>query len=224
MSDGTIGICLKRWFSVLNMARSSSSRRWLKRHHNDEYVQRARREGYRSRAAYKLLELQEKDRFLKPGQVVVDLGAAPGGWSQVAAREVGKGGRVVALDILEMEPLPGVDFIQGDFREDAVAERLTDLLAGRPVDLVLSDMAPNTSGIAAVDQPRAMYLCELALDFARQVLRPGGTLVTKVFQGEGFDQFVRDARQHFGRVHTRKPAASRARSREVYLVARDRRD
>ena len=202
--------------------RSKSSHQWLKRHHSDEYVQRARREGYRSRAAYKLLEIQEKDRLIKPGQVVVDLGAAPGGWSQVVAQTVGPKGEVFALDILEMDPLPGVTFLQGDFREQAALDRLMDLLGGRAVDLVVSDMAPNTSGINAVDQPRSMYLCELALDFTDQVLRPGGGFVTKIFQGEGFDQYIRDLRSRFGRVVTRKPAASRPKSREVYLVATGR--
>ncbi len=191
----------------------------MQRHLNDEYVQRARREGYRSRAAYKLLEIQEKDRIIRPGQVVVDLGAAPGGWSQIAAKLAGKQGEVFALDILEMDPVPGVTFLQGDFREEAVLGRLMDFLEGRAVDLVISDMAPNVSGVAAVDQPRAMYLCELALDFARQVLRPGGAFVTKVFQGEGFDDYVRDLRASFTKVVTRKPKASRPRSREVYLVA-----
>jgi len=194
----------------------------MQRHLNDEYVQRARREGYRSRAAFKLLEILEKDPVLRPGQVVVDLGAAPGGWSQVAAARVGPGGRVVALDLLEMAPLPGVEFLQGDFREASVLNRLTELLEGRPVDVVLSDMAPNISGIDAVDQPRAMYLCELALDFADQTLRPGGALVTKVFQGEGFDAYVRDLKARFGRLVARKPKASRPRSREVYLVATGR--
>lgn len=191
----------------------------MQRHVNDEYVQRAQREGYRSRAAYKLLELQEKDRLIKPGQVVVDLGAAPGGWSQVAARLVGRKGQVFAMDILPMDPIPSVDFLQGDFREQTVMDALLARLDGRPVDVVISDMAPNVSGNAAVDQPRAMYLCELALDFARQVLRPGGTLVMKVFQGEGFDELIRDARSSFKRVLTRKPKSSRPKSREVYLVA-----
>ncbi len=199
--------------------RSKSSHRWMQRHLHDEYVQRAQREGYRSRAAYKLLEIQEKDRILRSGQVVVDLGAAPGGWSQVAAQLVGKRGEVFALDILEMAPLAGVTFLQGDFREEAVLGRLMDLLAGRAVDLVISDMAPNISGVAAVDQPRAMYLCELALDFAAEVLRPGGILVTKVFQGEGFDDYLRAVRAAFDRVAARKPRASRPRSRELYLVA-----
>lgn len=201
------------------MAKSKSSRRWLDRHFRDEYVKRAQGEGYRSRAAYKLLEIQERDRPLRPGMRVVDLGAAPGGWSQVARRLVGESGMVVALDLLPMEPIPGVDFIQGDFREAAPLHRLRDLLQGDPVDLVLSDMAPNVSGVAAVDQPRAMYLCELALDLAREVLKPGGALIVKAFHGEGFEDLVRGLRETFGRVVTRKPDASRARSREVYLVA-----
>ena len=201
------------------MKKSGSSRRWLDRHVNDEYVKRAQQEGFRSRAVYKLDEIQQRDKVLRPGQTVVDLGAAPGGWSQVAQRVVGSSGRVIALDILPMEPLAGVDFIQGDFREAEPLEQLRELLNGDPVDLVISDMAPNVSGMTAVDQPRAMYLCELALEFAREVLRPGGGLVVKVFQGEGFDPFIRDLRQSFGRVVTRKPKASRPRSREVYLVA-----
>jgi 23S rRNA (uridine2552-2'-O)-methyltransferase len=201
------------------MPKTKSSKRWMQRHVSDEYVQRAQREGYRSRAAYKLLELQDKDRLISPGNVVVDLGAAPGGWSQVAAKLVGGKGRVFALDLLDMEPIPGVEFLRGDFREQAVLDDLMQRLDGRPVDLVLSDMAPNVSGNAAVDLPRAMYLCELALDFARQVLRPGGGLVMKVFQGEGFDELFRDAKGSFGRVLTRKPKSSRPKSREVYLVA-----
>ena len=201
------------------MARSKSSHRWLQRHVNDPYVQRAQRDGYRSRAAYKLLEIQAKDRLIRPGQVVVDLGAAPGGWSQVARDLVGAGGEVYALDILPMEPVPGVVFIEGDFREDPPLQALRAALAGKPVDLVISDMAPNVSGVAAVDQPRAIYLCELALAFAREVLRPGGDFLVKVFQGAGFDDYVRELRRHFGRVVTRKPEASRPKSREVYLVA-----
>ena len=201
------------------MGRSKSSHRWMQRHLNDEYVKRSRKEGYRSRAAYKLLELQEKDRFLKPGQVVVDLGAAPGGWLQVAREVVGGRGRVIGLDLLEIDPLPGVELIQGDFLEESTLARLQQTLDDRPVDLVLSDMAPNISGIAAVDQPRAMYLCELALDFCRQALRPGGGFVCKVFQGEGFDAFYREVKSSFRRVVTRKPKASRPKSREVYLVA-----
>lgn len=202
------------------MKKSKSSHQWLDRHFNDEYVKRAQAEGYRSRASYKLLELQEKDRLLSPGQVVVDLGAAPGGWSQVALKLVGDKGRVFALDILDMEPIGGVEFIQGDFREDSVLEQFHALLDGRPVDLVISDMAPNVSGMSAVDQPRAMYLCELALEYAREVLRPGGSFVVKVFQGEGFDQYIKEVRSSFSKVVTRKPAASRSQSREVYLVAR----
>ncbi|MES9936345.1 MAG: 23S rRNA (uridine(2552)-2'-O)-methyltransferase RlmE [Sedimenticola sp.] len=201
------------------MKKSKSSRRWLDRHVNDEFVKRAQKDGYRSRAVYKLLEIQEKDRIIKPGQVVVDLGAAPGGWSQVAEKIVGDKGRVVALDILPMDSIAGVDFIQGDFREEEPLQQLRDLLDGQAVDLVISDMAPNVSGMNAVDQPRAMYLCELALEFAREVLKPGGGLVVKVFQGEGFDEYIRDMRSSFRKVVTRKPKASRPRSREVYLVA-----
>ncbi len=182
-------------------------------------MQQAQKEGYRSRAVYKLLEIQQRSRLLQPGQVVVDLGAAPGGWSQVAEKIVGSKGAVIALDILPMEPLPGVEFIQGDFREDEVLAKLRNLLAKRPVDLVISDMAPNISGMAAVDQPRAIYLGELALAFASEVLQPGGGFVVKLFQGEGFDQYIRDVRGLFKRVVTRKPKASRSRSREVYLVA-----
>lgn len=191
----------------------------MQRHINDEYVKRAQKDGYRSRASYKLLELQEKDRIMKPGQVVVDLGAAPGGWSQIAIKEVGRKGKVLALDILDMDSIPGVDFLQGDFREQEVMDRLLQRLGGRSVDLVISDMAPNVSGVAAVDQPRSMYLVELALDFARQVLSKDGSLVAKVFQGEGFDELIRDARTSFNRVVTRKPKSSRPKSREVYVVA-----
>lgn len=203
------------------MARSKSSARWLREHFTDEYVKRAQEEGYRSRAAYKLLEIQEKDRLLRPGLTVVDLGAAPGGWSQFAARLVGGQGAVIALDVLPMEPLPGVECIQGDFRETEVLERLMAMLNGRPVDLVISDMAPNTSGIKAVDQPRGMYLAELALDFAGQCLRSGGDLLVKVFQGEGFDPFLKSLRAGFATVAPRKPKASRARSAERYLLARN---
>ncbi|MAT94964.1 MAG: 23S rRNA (uridine(2552)-2'-O)-methyltransferase RlmE [Halioglobus sp.] len=197
----------------------SSSKAWLKEHRDDPYVQQAQREGYRSRACYKLLELQARDRLLRPGMTVLDLGSAPGGWSQVAAQQVGDHGRVVATDILPMDGLAGVEFVQGDFTEDAVFERILATLDGTPVDLVLSDMAPNLSGMKAVDQPRAMYLVELALDMARRVLGADGSFVAKVFQGEGFDPLLRDIRQAFARVHTRKPDASRPRSREVYLVA-----
>ena len=203
------------------MARTKSSARWLREHFTDEYVRRAQAEGYRSRAVYKLLEIHEKDQLLKPGGTVVDLGAAPGGWSQLATRLVGQGGRVIALDLLPMEPLAGVEFIQGDFRETAVLDQLLAALAGRPVDLVLSDLAPNTSGIKAVDQPRGLYLAELALDFAGRCLRPGGDFLVKAFQGEGFDAFLQDLRAAFAAVAPRKPRASRARSAEQYLLARN---
>jgi 23S rRNA (uridine2552-2'-O)-methyltransferase len=201
------------------MSRSKSSQRWLQRHVNDVYVQRSQKDGYRSRAAYKLLQLQEKDRFLRQGQVVVDLGAAPGGWLQVTAPIVGSTGVVIGLDLLPIAPLADVTLIQGDFHATTVLQQLADALAGRQADLVISDMAPNISGVSAVDQPRAIYLCELALDFCHQHLRPGGGFVTKVFQGEGFDVFMRDVRDCFVKAKTRKPAASRARSRELYLVA-----
>lgn len=191
----------------------------MKEHRDDPYVQQAQREGYRSRACYKLLELQEKDRLIRPGMTVVDLGSAPGGWSQVAVELVGHHGRVVASDILPMDSLAGVEFIEGDFTEDAIFEQILAVLDGVPVDMVISDMAPNMSGVTAVDQPRSMYLVELALDMARRVLAPGGTFVAKVFQGEGFDELFRDTRGSFDRVLTRKPKASRPRSREVYLVA-----
>ncbi|AQA19956.1 23S rRNA (uridine(2552)-2'-O)-methyltransferase [Halioglobus japonicus] len=200
--------------------KKSSSKAWLKEHRDDPYVQQAQREGYRSRACYKLLELQEKDRLIRPGMTVVDLGSAPGGWSQVAADLVGHNGRVVASDILHMDNLAGVEFIQGDFTEEAVFEEILAAIGDAPVDLVVSDMAPNMSGVTAVDQPRSMYLVELALDMARNVLAPGGSFVAKVFQGEGFDELFRDTRESFDKVLTRKPKASRPRSREVYLVAR----
>lgn len=203
------------------MARSKSSARWLREHFSDEYVRRAQAEGYRSRSVYKLLEIQEKDRLLRPGVTAVDLGAAPGGWSQLAARLVGPQGVVIALDVLPLEPLAGVEFIQGDFRETAVLERLLNALNNRPVDLVISDMAPNTTGIKAVDQPRGMYLAELALDFSRRCLRPGGDFLVKVFQGEGVDPFLRELRAAFAAVSPRKPKASRARSAEQYALARN---
>ncbi|MCU7849126.1 MAG: 23S rRNA (uridine(2552)-2'-O)-methyltransferase RlmE [Candidatus Thiodiazotropha sp. (ex Lucinoma kastoroae)] len=201
------------------MKRSKSSRQWLDRHFNDEYVKKAQKAGYRSRAAFKLLEIQEKDRIIKLGMRVVDLGAAPGGWSQVARDLVGEKGQVLALDILPMDPIAGVDFIQGDFREPQPLEEMRKWLAGEPVDLVISDMAPNVTGMASVDQPRAIYLCELALEFAREVLKPGGHFVAKVFQGEGFDAYLKALRGDFQRVVSRKPSSSRAKSREVYLVA-----
>jgi 23S rRNA (uridine2552-2'-O)-methyltransferase len=201
------------------MKRSKSSRQWLDRHFSDDYVKRAQRDGYRSRAVFKLMEIQDKDHLIRTGMRVVDLGAAPGGWSQLARRLVGEQGQVFALDILAMDSIPGVHFIQGDFREPEPLEALHQALAGNQVDLVISDMAPNVTGIASVDQPRAMYLCELALDFAREVLRPGGGMLVKVFQGEGFDQYLQELRAAFGRVVSRKPKASRAKSREIYLVA-----
>ena len=203
--------------------RSKTSKKWLEEHFSDEFVQRAQQEGYRSRASYKLLEIDKKDHLLKPGMTVVDLGAAPGGWSQIAANLVGHKGKVVALDILEMDPIPDVDFVLGDFREDAVFEALMTIIDGRPVDLVMSDMAPNTSGVMAIDQPRSIYLCELALELALSVLKPGGNMVVKVFHGEGFDEFLRSCRQNFTKVVSRKPEASRNRSREIYLVAQGRR-
>ncbi len=202
------------------MARSKSSGRWLQEHFDDEFVKRAQAEGYRSRAAYKLIEIDQKDRLLRPGIRVADLGAAPGGWTQVAIRKVGDSGVVVAMDILEMEPVPGATFLQGDFREDTVLEQLLEQVGGEPLDLVLSDMAPNMSGVSVVDIPKAMYLVELAHDFARQTLRPGGDLLMKVFQGEGFEPLMKSLRGDFASVVSRKPKASRDRSREHYLLAR----
>ena len=202
------------------MARSKSSRRWLDRQFSDPYVKRAQEQGYRSRAAFKLLEIQDKDRLLAPGMRVVDLGAAPGSWSQIAARLVGPAGRVLALDVLPMEPLPGVEVLTGDFREDEILAELRRRLGDVPIGLILSDMAPNLSGTAAVDLPRALYLAELALDLAREILMAGGALVIKVFQGEGFDALLRALRDNFASVASRKPRASRPESRELYLVAK----
>lgn len=199
----------------------SSSKAWLREHREDPYVQQAQREGYRSRACYKLIELQEKGRLIRPGMTVIDLGSAPGGWSQVAAELVGRRGRVIASDILPMDGIADVVFIQGDFTEEVVLRHILDAIGDAPVDLVMSDMAPNMSGMNAVDQPRSIYLVELALELARQILAPGGCFVAKVFQGEGFDELIREARSLFRQVSTRKPQASRARSREVYLVAKD---
>ncbi len=202
------------------MARSKSSGRWLKEHFDDEFVKRAQSDGYRSRAVYKLLEIDEKDHLLRPGLRVVDLGAAPGGWTQVAVQKVGERGVVIATDLLEMEPVPGAIFLRGDFREDALLEQLLSRVGGEEIDLVLSDMAPNMSGVPAVDIPKAMVLVEMAHDFARQTLRKGGGLLMKVFQGEGFDQLLQGLRADFQVVITRKPKASRGRSREVYLLAK----
>ena len=191
----------------------------MKEHFDDPYVQQSWQDGYRSRASYKLLAINDKDKLLRPGMTIIDLGAAPGGWSQVAAEKVGDKGRVIASDILDIDALPGVDFVQGDFTEESVLDEILTRLEQRPVDLVMSDMAPNMSGMAAIDQPQAMYLVELALDLARQTLSPGGSFLAKVFQGEGFDAFLKELRGDFKRVVTRKPEASRARSREVYLLA-----
>jgi 23S rRNA (uridine2552-2'-O)-methyltransferase len=199
--------------------RSKSSARWLAEHANDEFVKRAQKEGWRSRAVFKLAQIQASERLLRPGMRCVDLGAAPGGWSQYAARIVGPG-RIVATDILAMDPIPGVDFVQGDFREEAVLEQVLQRLGTDQVDLVLSDMAPNMAGIDAVDQPRSMHLAELALEFADRVLAPGGDLLLKLFQGAGFDQIIKDTRSRYGRVITKKPKASRSRSSEIYLLAR----
>lgn len=202
------------------MARSKSSGRWLKEHFDDEYVKKAQQEGYRSRAIYKLLEIQAKDHIIKQGMTVVDLGAAPGGWSQLAANLVGKNGQVIALDVLPMSSLGGVEIIEGDFREEEVLDGLLGTLNNRKVDLVMSDMAPNMSGMPDVDQPRAMYLAELTLDLSDKVLRKGGDILVKVFQGEGFDEYLRSLRAAFTKVQSRKPKASRPRSREVYLLGR----
>lgn len=205
------------------MSRTKSSRRWLDRQHSDPYVRQAQQDGFRSRAAYKLLEIQEKDRILGPGMRVVDLGAAPGSWSQIAARLTGSQGRVIALDLLDMEPLDGVRVLKGDFREPEVLEAVRAELGGASLDLLLSDMAPNITGTSAVDLPRTIYLLELALDLARETLKPGGGLVVKAFQGEGFDGFLRSLRAEFAQVASRKPKSSRPESREIYLVAKGRR-
>jgi len=205
----------------IGMKRSKSSGRWMQEHFDDHYVKQAQKEGYRSRACYKLLEIQKKDKLINKNITVVDLGAAPGGWSQVAAELVGDHGKVIASDILPMDCLAGVTFIQGDFREQDVLDELLAATKGRNIDLVISDMAPNTSGDRAVDQPRAMYLAELALDFAVTVLKPGGHLLVKVFQGEGIDEYRRLMGSQFQSVKTRKPEASRSRSREIYLLARN---
>ena len=199
--------------------RSKSSQRWLKEHFSDPFVKKAQAEGLRSRAAYKLEELVERDRLLKPGMVVVDLGAAPGGWSQWLRQALGDSGRVIALDILEMPTLAGVEFLHGDFREDAVLSALEGTLGGQPVDLVLSDMAPNMSGVDVVDQARLMHLAELAMDFADRHLRTDGAFLIKLFQGIGFDDYVRELRRRYAKVVIRKPEASRKRSAEVYALA-----
>lgn len=204
-------------------ARSKSSKVWLNEHVNDHYVHQAQKDGYRARAAYKLLEINEKDRLIQPGTVLADLGSAPGSWSQVAAKLAGNTGKVFALDILPMEPIAGVDFIQGDFRESTVLTEFEQLLAGRPLDLVICDMAPNMAGNAVIDQTRSIYLCELALDFAAEHLKPGGTFLVKVFQGSGFQEFQAAMKSVFAAVATRKPEASRNRSNEIYLLGRNKR-
>ncbi|MFH2135908.1 MAG: 23S rRNA (uridine(2552)-2'-O)-methyltransferase RlmE [Pseudomonadota bacterium] len=200
------------------MKASKSSKQWMREHVNDPYVQMAQKDGYRARAAYKLLELDERDHLIKPGMVVVDLGAAPGSWCQVVAKKLGEHGRIIALDLLPLDPLPRVEFIQGDFREESVLAQLEEKLDGRSIGLVISDMAPNISGVVMADQARAMYLAELALDFAVSHLAPGGAFVAKVFQGTGFEDYIKLMRTHFTKVVARKPKASRDRSNEQYLV------
>jgi len=202
------------------MARSKSSHRWLQEHVNDPYVKQAQKDGYRSRSSYKLIELNDKDRLIRPGMLIMDLGSAPGGWSQVAGKLVGEKGRVLATDILPMEPVKNVDFIQGDFTDEAVFNRILEALNGAKPDLIISDIAPNITGIDSADQGTSIYLVELALDMVRRVLKPKGNFVVKVFQGSGSDAYLKDVRTSFEKVSVRKPAASRSRSREVYVVAR----
>lgn len=202
------------------MARSKSSSQWLQRHVNDPYVKQAQKDGYRSRSAYKLIELNEKDRLIRPGMRVLDLGSAPGGWSQVAGRLVGEKGWVLATDILPMDGLKNVDFIQGDFTEEAVLQQLFAWLGGEKFDLILSDIAPNITGIDSADQASSMYFLELALETVRLTLKPGATFVAKMFQGAGSDQYLKELRKSFEKVLIRKPAASRPKSREVYVVAK----
>jgi 23S rRNA (uridine2552-2'-O)-methyltransferase len=201
------------------MARSKTSLGWLKRHVNDPYVKQAQKDGYRSRASYKLLEVQEKYKLIRPGMSVVDLGAAPGGWSQVTSRLIGGQGRLIASDILEMDSIPDVTFIQGDFTQDAVLAQILEAVGYSQVDLVISDMAPNMSGTPEVDMPKAMFLCELALDLAERILKPGGNFVIKIFQGEGFDVYLKDARRKFDKIQMLKPDSSRGSSREQYMLA-----
>lgn len=202
------------------MARSKTSKKWMDEHVNDPYVKKAQIDGYRSRASYKLIEINEKDALYRPGSVVVDLGSAPGGWSQIVAPAVGEHGRVIASDILPMDSIIGVTFIQGDFTDEAVYDNILQALDGGQADTVISDMAPNLSGVKTTDQYAAMYLVELALDMARNVLKPGGSFCAKVFQGVGYDEYLQDVRSSFQKVMVRKPAASRPRSREVYLVGK----
>ncbi len=205
------------------MPKKSSSRRWLREHFNDPYVKKAHHEGLRSRAVFKLKQLDERDKLFKPGMTVIDLGAAPGGWSQYVAEKVGKKGRVIALDILSMETIPGVEFIQCDFHDEQALQILLNKLNNQKVDWVISDIAPNLSGIESVDLPRTLALAELAFDFALQVIKTEGGFLTKVFQGEGFDAFLAQIRRHFKKIVIRKPDASRGRSREVYILAREMR-
>ena len=202
------------------MARSKSSNQWMQEHFDDEYVKKAQAMGYRSRSTFKLIEIQEKDKIIKPGMNIIDLGAAPGGWSDYARKIVGKKNKVIALDLLEIDPIDGVDFIQGDFREDRVLDELYRVLDGAPVDLVMSDMAPNMSGNKGMDLPRSIYLAELALDTAQTVLATGGVFLIKMFQGAGFDEYKKQVAESFSSVVIRKPKSSRARSKEVYILAK----
>ncbi|TRW94335.1 23S rRNA (uridine(2552)-2'-O)-methyltransferase RlmE [Candidatus Methylobacter oryzae] len=202
------------------MGRSKSSSRWMQEHFDDEYVKMAQALGYRSRAVFKLKEIQDKDQLIKPGMNIIDLGAAPGGWSQFARQLIGKKDKIIALDILAMEPIEGVDFIQGDFREQAVLEQLYAVLAGAPINLVMSDMAPNMSGNKEIDQPRSLYLGELALETAKTVLAKNGVFLVKLFHGAGFEDFYKEVQQSFTKVVIRKPKASRPRSNEVYILAK----
>jgi len=202
------------------MARSKSSNNWLQEHISDPYVKQAQRDGYRSRSSFKLIQLNERDRLIRPGMLIVDLGSAPGGWSQVATKLAGEQGRVIATDILPMDPLKNVDFIQGDFTEESVLNEVLERLGGRKPQLVICDIAPNITGIDSADQASSMYLVELALDFVRQALEPKGDFVVKVFQGAGSDAYLKDVRSSFDKMLVRKPAASRPRSREIYLVAK----
>jgi 23S rRNA (uridine2552-2'-O)-methyltransferase len=208
------------------MAKSKSSNTWLQEHFDDEYVKKSQQDGYRSRAVYKLVEIQHKEKLIKPNMNIIDLGAAPGSWSQYAAKLVGKHGRVIASDILDIDPLPFVEFIKGDFTEQGVLDKILNVLEqdntkNNRLDVVISDMAPNISGVESIDLPRSLYLCELALALARDVLKPGGSLIVKLFQGQGSDAYLKDVRSSFHQVKIRKPKASRARSKEVYVVARN---
>jgi len=202
------------------MPRTKSSASWLSRHLSDPFVKQAQKDGYRSRSAYKLIELNEKDKLIRPGMRIMDLGSAPGGWSQVAGRLAGAKGRVLATDILPMDELKNVDFIQGDFTDEAIVQRVLDWLAGAKFDLIISDIAPNISGIESADQGRSIYFLELALDTVCKTLKPGATFVAKMFQGSGSDEYLKELRKHFAKVSIRKPEASRKESREVYLVAK----